>query len=151
MEFKDVFNHHLSNYISSGASVSNRLNFLTLLFIDFRKNGFDIEESRRAVCSNLKLSFTNELIDQVYELSFLRDIDKAIALTAEDYQELPNSEEEEIVANPSPELDPDHAQPDDVPNVDREVYKSRKAVIDYEFLKSLGTDPEYLKYLGYKE
>jgi len=137
MDFKDIFNHHLKLYISSGAKVSERLGFLTLLLIELRKNGFDVEESRRAVCSNLKLSFTSELIDRVYELCFLRDIDKAIEMTVEEEVNIETVEDTQVVSNPI-ESDPDHAQPDDVPNVDREVYKNRKAVIDYEFLKSVG-------------
>jgi len=129
MEFKDIFNHHLGQYVATGAKVAGRLNFLTLLFLDLRRNGMDVEECKENVQSTLKLEFSSEMINQVYEMCLIRDINKAISLTAG---------EEALTEKDSQDDTQVEDFPDDVPNIDREAFKNRKAVIDYEFLKSVG-------------
>lgn len=130
MEFKDIFNLHLGQYVATGAKVAGRLNFLTLLFLDLRRNSIDVEEYKDRVQSTLKLKFNSKMLGQVYEMCLIRDITKAISLTAG--ESAPSREDQENTDTQVEDF------PDDVPNIDREAFKNRKAVIDYEFLKSVG-------------
>jgi hypothetical protein len=125
MEFKDVFNHHLSKYVSEGAGVASRLNFLTLLFLDIRRNGLDVDECRQIVQTSLKLSFVSEILNNTYEMCLIRDVDKAVSLTI--------GEDVPLEGESSPPIKDAQVEefPDDVPNIDREAFKNRKAVIDH--------------------
>jgi hypothetical protein len=133
MEFKDILNKHLSLYVSSGASVIDRLSFLVNLFQDLKKNGLDLDDYKESVFNILKsVKFTNIALDTVYETCLLRDISKASDLTAS-IQVI----KAEVPENTEP-VDPDEQQPDDVPEFDREAVKNRKADYDKEFLKTVG-------------
>jgi SAM-dependent MidA family methyltransferase len=132
MEFKAIFNRRLNDYVTSGASVVGRLNFLILLFQDMKINNLDIEEYKEIVIESLKVKFSNDLIDRIYEVIVLRDVDKAISLT----KSIKTDPKKEPLIEVSNE-DTDHF-PQDVPDVNKEVFKNRKIELDLEFLKSVG-------------
>lgn len=144
MEFQDILNFHLATYVKSGASIVGRLGFLVLLFKDARENGLNVEDHKRQVSEILSIKFFNKSLDDLYEVCILRDVEKAILLTRSAPAKI--EKEEKSIVNREPD-----EFPDDVPQVDMEVFRNRKEQVDFEFLKSLGTDMEYLKSLGYEE
>lgn len=120
MEFPEIFFLHLSRYIASNAGVISRLSFFVSLLQELRSKG--IKEDKEMILSKLKVQFANDDIGKVYEISLLRDLEKAIQLTS----------------NIKP-IEEDVKEPEEVQvDSDREAIKNREAVFDLDFLKSVG-------------
>lgn len=142
MEFNDILNRHLSTYIRSGASVPARVGFLVCLFKELKESGIDPSDHKKNILNSLLISFFHRSLTSLYETCVLRDIEKALSLVG-------NIPIKKQIEKDSPKVT--KKSDDDLSEAERQEIKNRKEHVDFEFLKSLGTDMEYLKSLGYKE
>jgi hypothetical protein len=133
MELKDIVGTHLDKYVKEGAKLLDRIPFLILLFNDIKSNGIDLKSNKEYVTEILKIKFASESLDRLYEVCLLRDILKATSLVESTEVITPVVEKMNTI-----EPVADDVQPDDVPAIDMEVYGSRVADIDHDFLKEIG-------------
>lgn len=137
MQFNDIFNSRLSEYLKSGSLISGRFCFLILLFRDLKQNNFDLDQAKKDVFKLLKVSFFNEMITMLYEVILLKDIEKAVNIVLQ-MQDVKQETSTTAEATHPPIVSKDEEFPDDIPDIDKEAFEKRQANWDLEFLKSVG-------------